>query len=311
MRRKRTTQGFPQFPSTLHEFQRRFATEDACAKYLVGVRWPDGFKCPRCQHPKAWRISLRSFRCGGCRKEIHATAGTVLHGSHLPFRFWFWAAYLMGTLKPGVSALQLQKQLGIGSYRSALYLCRRLRAAMINPAREPLKGVVEVDLAYIGGERKENRWQWALDKIPIIVAVENRGDHTGRIRMQVLPGTGRPATFPFIEKNIARGSQVNTDGGQEFGGLQKRGYHHYPRIQRRPARAGKLLPWVHRVISNLKSWLVGTHHGVTPEYLQTYLEEFTFRYNRRANWDEAFLSLLILTTRIGLFRTPKSVASSA
>ena len=313
MRRKRTPQGFPQFPRTLGEFQRRFATEDACAKYLIEVRWPEGFKCPNCQHTKGWRISLRSYRCAGCRKEIHATAGTVLHGSHLPLRYWFWATYLMATLKPGISALQLQRQLGIGSYRSALYLCRRLRAATINPAREPLKDVVEVDLAFIGGERGDRLWQWASGKIPIIVAVENRGEYTGRIRMQMLEGTGKWATFPFICKNIAPGSQINTDGGLEFEGLGGKGYIHRPRIQRKPSDAGKILPWVHRVISNLKSWLVGTHHGVTPEYLQTYLDEFTFRYNRRAHWHAAFLSRLVLSTQIKPLRrsTPKSVAPSA
>src|ERR1051325_6629279 len=111
MRRKRTPEGFPAFPSTLSEFQRRFATEEACANYLIQVRWPRGFICPACQHTQGWQISIRSHRCAGCRKEIHLTAGTVLHRSHLPLRYWFWAVYLMGTLKPGISALQLQKQL--------------------------------------------------------------------------------------------------------------------------------------------------------------------------------------------------------
>jgi len=233
---------------------------------------------------------------------MHVTAGTVLHGSHLPLRYWFWAAYLMGTLKPGVSALQLQRQLGIGSYRSALYLCRRLRAAMVNPTREPLKGVVEVDVTYVGGEAHEKRWRWALDKVPVIVAVENRGEYTGRIRMKAIETTGHWETFSFITHNIAPGSQLNTDGGAEFEGIDKQGYVHRRRIQKKPADAGRLLPWVHRVISNLKTWLLGTHHGVTPEYLQGYLDEFTFRYNRRAYWEAAFLSLLVLSTRIKLPR---------
>lgn len=307
MRRKHTPEGFPPFPNTLSEFQRRFATEDACANYLVKVRWPEGFRCPSCHHAQGWRISVRSHRCAGCRKEIHLTAGTVLHGSHLPLRHWFWAVYLMGTFKPGISALQLQQQLGIGSYRSALYLCRRLRAAMVNPAREPLKGVVEVDITYVGGEILGKRWRWALNKAPVIVAVENRGDHTGRIRMQAIETTGHYETFPFIAQNVTPGSQINTDGGAEFEGLNKQGYDHRPRIQKKPSRAGKLLPWVHKVISNLKTWLLGTHHGVTPEYLQGYLDEFTFRYNRRAYWDAAFLSLLLFTTRIKPLRrsTPK------
>jgi hypothetical protein len=297
MRRKRTSQGYPAFPRTLGEFQRRFATEKACVAYLIQVRWPQGFECPRCHHPKAWRVSLRSYRCAGCRKEIHLTAGTVLHGSHLPFRYWFWSAYLMSTLTPGISALQLQKQLGIGSYETALYLCRRLRKAMVNPMREPLQGVVEVDCAYIGGEAIGRGGRWIDDKVPIIIAVENRGDHTGRVRIQEIDGISKWTAHRFIVKNIAPGSQLNTDGGVEFGEIEEKGYVHNGQVQETPAMAGVILPWVHRVIGNLKTWLRGTHHGVDKEHLQSYLDEYVFRYNRRRHREAGFLSLLILSTR--------------
>lgn len=298
MRRKRTEQGYPLFPKTLGEFQRRFATEQACAAYLIGVRWPEGFECPWCRHRKAWRVSLRSYYCHGCRKKTYVTAGTVIHRSHLPLRYWFWAAYLMSTLTPGISALQLMKQLGIGSYRTALYLCRRLRKAMVNPLREPLKGVVEVDDTYVGGSKKGKRGRGAEEKVPVVVAVENRGDLAGRIRLQVIPDVTQASLHPFICKNITYGSQINTDGWDGYWGLEAYGFKHRPKVQGEPKRAAKILPWVHRVIGNLKTWLRGTHHGVDPEHLQDYLEEYTFRFNRRYYREHAFLSLLIIVTKV-------------
>lgn len=222
-----------------------------------------------------------------------------MHRSHLPLRLWFWTAYLMSTLTPGISALQLQKQLGIGSYRTALSLCRRLRMAMVNPEREPLKGVVEMDDSYIGGPEEGTRGREVKTKVPIAVAVENRGDHTGRIRLEVLSDVRRETLHAFARKNIAPGSQVNTDGWEGYAGLEAIGYTHRPEVQGSPERAGVILPWVHRVIGNLKTWLRGTHHGrITRKYLQGYLDEFTFRYNRRHYREHAFLSLLILTQHI-------------
>jgi DNA-directed RNA polymerase subunit RPC12/RpoP/transposase-like protein len=298
MKTKRTSQGYPKFPQSLGEFQRRFSNEKACFSYLMKVRWPDGFECPQCSHRRAWQISLRSYRCAGCRKEIHLTAGTVMHGSHLPAQYWFWAAYLLSTLTPGMSALQLKHQLGIGSYQTALYLCRRLRRAMVNPAREPLNGVVEVDEAYVGGPEEDVYGREVDGKVPVVVAVENRGDHTGRIRLEVVKDVTQESLHAFVRRNVAVGSQVNTDNWRGYWGLEAHGYKHRPKAQRTAKRAGKILPWVHRVIGNLKTWLRGTHHGVSPAYLPGYLDEFTFRYNRRRYREHAFLTLLILATKI-------------
>ena len=312
MRRNRTSQGYPLFPRTLNEFQRRFLTEKACANYLALVRWPEGFDCPQCRHRKAWRETIRSYRCQGCRKEIHLTAETVMHGSHLPLRDWFWAAYLMSTMTPGISALQLMKQLGIGSYRTALYLCRRLRRAMVNPLREPLKGVIEVDDTYVGGPGKKHPGRYIGEKAIVVVAVENRGDHTGRIRLEVVPDLSSESLHAFACKNISAGSQINTDDWRGYWGLEAYGYKHKPKVQGLPVRAAKILPWVHRVIGNLKTWLRGTHHGVENEYLQDYLDEFTFRYNRRNYREHSFLSLLIIASQTKpLVGTKKLSASSA
>lgn len=298
MRRKRTSQGYPIFPRNIGEFQRRFATERACRDYLMQVRWPEGFECPGCGHQSAWEMALRRLRCRRCHKDVWITAETVLHGSHLPLRHWFWAAYLTSTLTPGISALQLKQQLGLGSYRTALCLCRRLRRAMVNPEREPLKGAIEVDDTYVGGPEKGVHGRHVETKVPVVVAVENRGDHTGRIRLGVVPDVTQRSLHSFIHKNIAPGSQINTDGWDGYWGLETYGYKHRPKVQGSPERAAKILPWVHRVIGNLKTWLRGTHHGVDPEHLQGYLDEFTFRYNRRHYKEHAFLSLLILATRL-------------
>jgi len=300
MRQKLTSQGYPIFPRTIGEFQRRFATDRACREYLVKVRWPDGFECPRCGHRKGRNVGPGRLRCRRCRRDVGLTAGTTLHGSHLPLRHWFWAAYLMSTMSAGISALQLQRHLGLGSYRTALYLCRRLRRAMVNPAREPLTGVVEVDETYVGGAkvRKGVMGRRIGEKIPIVVAVENRGDHTGRIRLRAVADASSDSLHPFIRENIAPGSQLNTDDWRGYSGIEGSGYRHRPEIQGTPERAGKILPWVHRVIGNLKTWLRGTHHGVDREHIQGYLDEFAFRYNRRRHREHAFLSLLILSTRL-------------
>lgn len=313
MRRKLTSQGYPQFPRTLGEFQRRFSTEKACLGYLALVRWPEGFGCPWCGSRIGWRVGLRRWRCRGCRRNVQLTAGTILQDSHLPIRYWFWAAYLMSTLTPGISALQLKHQLGIGSYRTALSLCRRLRRAMVNPMREPLKGVVEVDDAYIGGpEHRRGRrrivGRRVETKIPIGVVVENRGDHAGRVRMEVLPDLTHDALAGFIGRSVAADSQVNTDALPAYRGLDPLKYHHCPKVQREPKRAGKILPWVHQVIGNLKTWLRGTHHGrITRQHLQSYLDEFTFRFNRRNYREHAFLSLLVLATRLKPMRAPLKI----
>lgn len=295
---------FPPFPKTLGEFQDRFNTEDACLRYLEQVRWPDGFECPRCGHRRAWLLRRHVYRCRACRSEARVVAGTVLHRSHLSLRHWFWAAYLMSTLTPGISAWQLYRQLGLGSYRTALYLCRRLRRAMVNPNREPLVGVVEMDDTYVGGPERGRRGvtgRGVRTKIPIVVAVENRGDHAGRIRMQWLPELSWDLIRCFSAANLAPGSEVRTDAVSfyKYGDWGSLGLRHRPRVQGEPGRAGKILPWVHQVIGNLKTWLRGTHHGrMTRKHLQGYLDEFTFRFNRRGYREHSFLTLLVLATRL-------------
>jgi transposase-like protein len=175
---------------------------------------------------------------------------------------------------------------------------------MVNPEREPLTGVVEVDETYVGGSRvrKGVMGRRMGGKALVVAAVENRGDHTGRIRLRALPDGSSDSLHAFIRENVAPGSRLNTDDWRGYDGIERHGYRHRPEVQGTAERAGKILPWVHRVMGNLKTWLRGTHHGVDPDHIQGYLDEFTFRYNRRRFREHAFLSLLILSMRLKPYR---------
>lgn len=287
-------------PKTLAEFQQQFPSDQACRDYLIRVRWPEGFSCPQCAGRTAWEMGLRRLRCPSCRATVWVTRGTVMERSHLPLRIWFWAAYLLATLTPGASALQLQRQLGLGSYRTALRLCRRLRQAMVNPDREPLRGVVELDDVYVGGKEPGGRGRRTATKSVVVIAVENRAGRPGRCRLRKLAALSWRAVRPFVATNIAPGSTVRTDGLSVYrvADWAVLGCRHEPRVQATPAEAGRHLPWVHQVTGNLKTWLQGTHHGrVEARHLQEYLDEFTFRFNRRHYRPHGFLTLLLLATK--------------
>jgi len=186
-------------------------------------------------------------------------------------------------------------------------LCRRLRKAMVNPLRERLVGTVEVDDFFVGGAEKDVCGRGTKSKVVCVAAVENRGTHASRIRLEVIPDASGEVLHSFVNWNVAPGSRINTDGWSGYSGLGIYGYQHKPRIQGTQERAGKVLPWVHRVIGNLKTWLRGTHQGVDPEHLQEYRDEYTFRFNRRHIREQGFLSLLIIATRVKPLNTRKGI----
>ena len=181
----------PPFPKTLRQFQSDFATEEACQQYLAACRWPDGFICPRCGHGRAYElVNQRRRQCAKCRHQVSLTSGTILHRTKTPLTCWFWAAYLMTTDKRGVSALLLQRQLGLSRYETAWMMLHKLRRAMVNTTREPLHGEVEVDDTWIGGEQAGLRGSRQLKNrraALVLVAVEKRGKASGRVRMKVIP----------------------------------------------------------------------------------------------------------------------------
>lgn len=285
----------PDFPKTLREFQERFATEEACWQYLVESRWPNGYRCPRCGNGKAYRVEDRALlQCQGCRYQVSVTAGTVMHRTHMSLRDWFWAAYLVTTHTPGFSALQLQRQLGLGRYETAWLMLQKLRRAMIRPERDRIDGIVEVDETYVGGVEQGRRGgrKRESSKSIVVAAVEVRGRGTGRIRLGLVPDLSGPSLVGFVEATVAVGSTVRTDAWQGYVPLRHRGYDHHPTTQGAPKEAAVLLPRVHRVFTHLKTWLWGTHRGVSPKHLGYYLDEFVFRFNRRRTPMAAFQSLL-------------------
>src|SRR6202521_1508613 len=294
----------PPFPANLREFQRQFATEEACQRYLAACRWPEGFSWPRCGHDRAYAMLKHGRgRCVACRYQVSLTAGTILHNTKIPLTVWFWAAYLMTTDKRGISALLLQRQLGLRRYETAWMLLHKLRRAMVNAAREPLHGEVEIDDTWVGGTQAGLRGSRQLKgrkAALVLVAVEKRGRVTGRARMAVIPDFKSATLLGFLKENVALGSTVNTDGLKIFGGLQQAGFQHVPRPQ--PLRidlrkgAKSVLPLADRAIGNLQQWLIGTYHGVSRDQLQVYLDEFVFRHNRRRQPMAAFQTLLGLGT---------------
>ena len=284
------------FPRSLIEFQRRFPDEDACAAYLARARWPHGFRCPACGHDKGWELATKAFtfECAACGKQTSVTAGTILHGSKLPLTAWFWAAYLMATHSNGISALQLRNQLGLGSYKSAWLLCAKLRRAMVAPDRSPLAALAEVDETEIplrtkddpvagGGGRSHQ------GKMLIAGAVEVDDGGPGRIRLAAIPDFSAASLHGFITANVAPGTTIRTDGWSGYPGAPD--VAHDPHVIG-PIAAHVVLPWVHRVFSNLKTWALGVYHGLRKKHLQAYLDEFVFRFNRRRTRHAAFRSLL-------------------
>jgi len=275
------------YPKTLAEFERQFGTEESCRDYLFRVRWPDGFSCPHCQGRQSWWRTRNTLLCSACRHEVSVLSGTIFQDTHKPLTMWFRAMWWVTSQKTGASALGLQQVLGLGSYRTAWAWLHKLRRAMVRPGRDRLSGQVEVDETYVGAKEEGRQGREAGDKALVVIAAQEDGAKIGRIRMRRVPDASARSLQGFVEEAVEPGSVVRTDGWAGYASLGKKGYTHDASPQGRlgiPGAAEDLLPRVHRVVSLLKRWLLGTHHGaVSPEHLDYYLDEFTFRFNRRAS----------------------------
>lgn len=276
----------PSFPRTLPEFEARFGTETACREYLVGLRWPEGFRCPRCGNPDFWINQRQLMVCRRCQHQSSATAGTALHRSRKPLRTWFLAMWWVCTQKTGGSAKGLQALLGLGSYQTAWTWLHKLRRAMVRIEREPLEGPVEVDDVYIGGVERGVRGAQTEKKAKVVVAVEVPGEgrtRVGRVRFQVVDRFTQQTLPDFVRATVAPGATVITDGSPSYDPLGRYGFQHQPRVVGWDrSESSRLLPHVNRVVALVKRWLLGTHQGrVSRKHLQAYLEEFAFRFNRR------------------------------
>lgn len=268
------------YPRSLSELERRFSSDQACKQYLFVLRWPDGFICPRCSGKAFWPMNRGLWKCGACKYQVSVTAGTIFQDSHLPLTTWFRAMWYITSQKNGMSAQGLQRVLGLGSYETAWALLHKLRRAMVRPGRDRLKGTVEVDETYWGGDEEGVVGRLTEEKALIIVAAEEDGKGIGRIRLRRIPDVTKASLHGFIKQAIEPGSTVTTDGLNAYRDME--GYVHARHVQRRQPEGEHLLPRVHRVVSLLKRWLLGTHQGaISHEHLDYYLDEFTFRFNRR------------------------------
>jgi len=270
------------YPKNRIELAQWFGTEEGCLNYLASLRWEKGYVCPKCGGAQAWAPRAGMRRCVACRHRSSVTAGTIFNRTRKPLTVWFEAVWHICGQKNGGSALAFQRSLGLRRYETAWTWLHRLRRAMVTPGRSRLTGEVEVDETYVGGVKPGARGRGATGKSLVLVATEIRGVTIGRIRLQVIPDATAVTLLDAVSALVDPGGDIVTDGWTGYVGLPKRGFNHT--ISRdTPSLGGNLLPHVHRVAALLKRWLLGTHQGaVSHELLQFYLDEFVFRFNRRA-----------------------------
>lgn len=272
------------FPKNQIEFDKRFLTEQNCLDYLIKIRWPNDFICPKCQSVDYWSLSRNRYFCQKCHKEVTPISGTIFHKSTKPLTIWFRALWWMVAQKNGVSAKGLQKILGLGSYQTAWTWLHKFRRLMIIPGREMLKGTVEIDETFVGGKKPGKRGRGAEGKSIVIVGVEIKEKATGRIRLSLIPDASKKSLHGFINNNIEKGTTIITDDWNGYRNIYKKGYQHI--VENKKVKDGdeEILPNVHRVASLLKRWLLGTHQSyLNKNKLEYYLDEYTFRYNRRTS----------------------------
>jgi len=274
------------YPQTIQEFDEWFATEDSCARYLMRIRWPQVFRCPKCSSEEVWLTARSLLHCKQCHRQTSVTAGTVFEGTRKPLRVWFQAMWCITNQKFGVSALGLKRVLGLGSYQTAWTWLHKLRRAMVHPGRDMLSGQVEVDETYVGGEEGGVRGRQTETKSIVAIAIEVHSPKGfGRVRLRQVPDVTGPSLIGFVKDVVAVGSVVATDGWSGYNGLSGHGYKHVRRVQSGSGDpAHVVLPGPHPIASLLKRWLIGTHQGaVRHEHLDYYLDEYTFRFNRRSS----------------------------
>jgi transposase-like protein len=276
-------------PRDLPTFLERFGTDEACRAYLVRARWPAGFHCSGCGHDQAYSHKKRLIEeCTACGKQHSILAGTIFEQTKTGLARWFLAIYLVTSSKGGISAMELQRQMGFGSYGTAWAWLHKIRRAMVVPGRQPLSDRVEADETLVGGPKPGKPGRGASGKTVVAGAVESRrgkarGRRLGRLRLQAVRDASAGSLVGFLGRNVLSPAEVATDGWSGYRGLEAAGYAHEPiRLARSWGDAALRLPAIHLVFGLAKRWLLGTHHGaVSAKHLQTYLDEYVFRFNRR------------------------------
>jgi transposase-like protein len=265
---------------SFYEWQQRYKTEAACLLQLVKLRWPDGYQCPHCGHDHGYYTgSRRHYECAACHRQTSVTAGTLFHATKLPLVKWFWAIYWVATDKGSISALRMSKLIGV-NWRSAFRMLNKLRTAMGHQdSIYRLSCIIELDDAFIGGKRPGKRGRGAEGKTSVLIACENFEGKPGFVAMEAVPAVNGKTVADFALRRIKSAQQVRSDALPALNTLSP----HVTHIKKvtPPEMAKSWLPWVHIVIANLKRFLLGTYHGIGPNYIQGYLNEFAYRFNRR------------------------------
>jgi transposase-like protein len=276
-------------PGDLPTFLARFGTDAQCRAYLTRGRWPEGFRCAGCGHERAYSHQLRLIEeCAACGKQHSLLAGTIFAQTKTGLARWFLAIWLVTSSKGGISAMELQRQMGFGSYQTAWSWLHKIRKAMVRPARRPLTERVEADETLVGGAKPGKRGRGAAGKTVVAGAVEagrgkGRGRRLGRLRLQSAADASGASLEAFLAANVAPPAAVTTDGWPGYAGLGEAGYHHEAiNLASGWGDAVLRLPAIHLVFGLAKRWLLGTHHGaVRRKHLQAYFDEYVFRFNRR------------------------------
>ncbi|BCA93644.1 IS1595 family transposase (plasmid) [Legionella antarctica] len=292
------------YPKNVVELMDLFPTEEACLEYLSLIRWPDGYVCMRCDGKDVCKMSSGLYRCQTCRYAGSVISGTLFQDTHKPLRLWFQAIWYVVSQKNGVSALGLQKALGLGSYHTAWEWLHKLRRAMVRPGRDKLSGIVEVNETMIGGEHAGTRGRGAGGKTLVLIAAEDTGGGIGRIRLSTISDASGGVLTDTIQKMVSLGSTIRTDGWSGYSGLSSNGYTHLS-ISNNNVKETDAIQIAHRVASLLKRWLVGTHHGaINHKNLPYYLDEFTFRFNRRTSTSRGKLFLRLIQQALEIDPVP-------
>jgi len=265
---------------SFYEWQQRFETEERCLQHLASLRWPEGFQCPHCGHDQGYFTASRGhYECAACHRQSSVTAGTLFHATKLPLLKWLWAIYWVAADKGSISALRLSKLIGV-TWRSAFRLLSKLRTAMGHrDTLYRLSQIIELDDAFIGGKRPGKRGRGAEGKTSVLIGCENRDGKPGFVAMEAVPSVTKHTVADFARRRIKPAQPVRTDALAALNGLMPHVIH--IKQVTPPEKAKFWLPWVHIVIANLKRFLLGTYHGIGPNYLQGYLDEFAYRFNRR------------------------------
>lgn len=278
------------YPVNVIDFQDMFPTDKACFEYLYLVKWPEGFVCPNCTYTENWKMKDHSVRCKQCRKTISLTAGTIFQDLHISLRLIFQAMWYIVCQKQGVSALGLQGILGVGSYHTTWSWLHKLRTAMVRPGRDLLSDTVEIDEIWVGGAHPGKRGRGAEGKELVLVAVEKTKQRLGRVRLKCIPDASAKTLESTITELVELGSTIRTDGWRGYTQLGKKGYIHKVLVHPQQEPGEDPTPLVDRIASLLKRWLLGTHQGGQQfSHLHYYLDEFTFRFNRRTSRSQGML----------------------